>query len=244
MLKYRIVNPNSKFVLDLSDSFKSFDKEETLRLGYIPNEITKSLPTPDDNETVRLIPTKFSLISIQLFSDGNPLYLSDFGFTDNDVRLFTNRLRRSYLGIYFYDLPQKNKRLLQYFVNLYFQRTSFYDFDNKLKSVTEIPLIFNIKSPNLYGNENEGFYIYLKENNNLYQNSLPLFVNFKFNSSLNGISYTYYPKSNLVAQTLQEESEYVEVILNKNLKTYEYSDVDNTLFYLGQNLNINLHELN
>lgn len=244
MLKYTINSGTNYIVIPLSETFDFVDKDESLNLSYIPQQIIKHLPTAEDFEINRLMPETVETISIQIFQNNTPLYLSDFGFTDNDIKLFSNRIRKSFLRLSFYDIPNKLKRQSYFEVDLFIQRASFYDVNNNIKLASEIPLTFHIKTPSLYNNETEGFYVYLKNNNEVFLSSSSLYVNFRFNSALDGLSYIYYPKNNLTTNNLTEDLEYVEVEINSPSKSYRYNETNRTLLYTGSNLNIDLHELN
>lgn len=244
MLKYKIKSGTNHIVIPLSETFDFVDKDEALNLSYIPQQVTKHLPIAEDFEINRLAPENAEIISIQIFQDSIPLYLSDYGFSDDDIKLFSNRIRKSFLRLSFYDTPNKLKRQSQFEVDLFIQRSSFYDVNNNIKLASEIPLIFYIKTPFLYNNETEGFYVYLKNNNQIFLDSSSLYVNFRFNSALDGLSYVYYPKDNLTTDNLTEDLEYVEVQINSPSKLYRYSETNRTLLYTGSNLNIDLHGLN
>lgn len=241
MLKYTIkqpISPNDlEFLIPIDNSFATADKEESIKEFYIEEQIAKALPEQIDYEITRYYPT-VDEINIQLFKEDNlPFYYSDFGFSDDDLKYFYNRLQRSFLNINFYTVPNKLQRVQKFQIDLFVQRANLFD-GLSVKKADECEMIFNIKNPKIFTNETEGFFIYLK--NNEYSAPFSLYANFKFNNALNGVSFIFYPNKNLTPQTVVDTDEYVKVDFTGNNFIF---NTNNTLVYNPPVLNIDLYAL-
>lgn len=239
MLKYKIKQPTKdlEFVIPLENKFATADKEEAIKEFYIEEQVAKALPKQLDYEITRYYPTVDEIV-IQLFKDdGVPFYYSDFGFTDNDLIYFYNRLQHSFLNITLYTLPDKLQRVQKFQMDLFVQRINLFD-GTIIKKADQCEMIFNIKNPKLFTNETEGFFIYLK--NNEYQAPFSLYCNFRFNNALNGVSTIVYPHKNLTLQTVVDDDEYVKIDFVGNNFIF---DTNNTLLYNSTTLNIDLYAL-
>ena len=239
MLKYKIQLKDSNLNIPLDLQFDVAAKEDAIQNFYIEEQIQKSLPPEEDYEITKYIANDVDEIEISLFKFENvPFVLSDFGFTDDDVKFFYNRLQKSFLSITFYDLPNKLQQAQKFQTNLFVQRFRLYD-NNVLKSASEIELKFYIKNPKKNTNETEGFYIYLAKNK--FIPNFNLFCNFKFNSAFDGVSNLFYLKTGLTVNTVKEEYEYLES--NFNQIGYNYNVINKTASYSNNKLIINLYAL-
>ena len=89
MLKYKIQLKDSNLNIPLDLQFDVAAKEDAIQNFYIEEQIQKSLPPEEDYEITKYIANDVDEIEISLFKFENvPFVLSDFGFTDDDVKFF------------------------------------------------------------------------------------------------------------------------------------------------------------
>lgn len=239
MLKYTVKVNDSNYVIPLNLQSDVADKEEAISEFYIEEQIQKSLPPEQDFEITKYIAENFNEIVIKLYKfDNIPFVLSDFGFTDDDVKFFYNRLQKSFLNITYYDLPDKLQQSQKFQIDLFIQRFRLYE-NGKIKLASEVEVEFYIKNPKYNINETEGFFIYLA--NNKFIPNFNLYCNFRFNSALNGVSNLFYLKSGLSVNNLKEEFQYLEC--NFTPQKYIYNTDNKSASYNNQVLNIKLYAL-
>lgn len=239
MLKYKTEINNPNFVIPINLQFDVGDKEESVKEFYIEEQVEKNLPPQEDYEIAKYFANNIEEIVIKLYKfDNVPYVLSDFGFTDDDVKFFYNRLQQTFLSIFYYDVPNKLQRSQKFQVDLFIQRFRLYN-SGIIKTASEVEVEFHIKNPKTNFNETEGFFIYLMRNN--FIPNFNLYCNFRFNSALDGISNPFYLKKSLTTATVKEEYEYLEC--NFSSGSYVYNTTDKTASYNGTTLNIDLYAL-
>lgn len=239
MLKYTFNQKDEFITIPVNLEFDVVDKEEAIRDYYIEEELQKAIPPQIDYEVIRYTPTNVNEIRFRLFKDENdPFTFADFGFSNDDVLYFYNKIKFSFLNVNFYDTNDKLQRKLYYQTNLFSQRVNLF-LDPNYPDAALIPMVFSIKNPAQFNNETEGFYIYLKRSD--FIDTFNLYCNFRFNSALDGTSYVFYPKKNLTVATVNEKDEYVK--LNFNDKSFLFDTTGNTLLYTQNLLTIDLYVL-
>lgn len=236
MLKHTIKVGDSNFHIPIELNFNTADKEDDLTEFYIIDEVEKGLPLQIDYE-VSKFRSNVEEIQIRLFKvDGTPYVYADFGFTDDDLKFFYNRLQKSFISINFFDNPKKLQQQRFFQTDLFVQRVTLFD-NGVLKTANDCEIIFNIKNPKNFTNETEGFFIYL--NNSEFTAPFSLYANFRFNNAYDGNSYTIIPHSNVTLSNFTEDKEYVKI--NFINKSYTYDTTNNTLTNNTNILNIDLY---
>lgn len=244
MLKYRFKIGDSDINVPLSTQFDVADKDEAIREFYVNDQLKNYIPPEQDYEVSKYYPALADQISIKLFwKENEPMTFADFGFTDDDLKFFYNRLQFSYLNLTFYTSNDKLKQEPVFVTDLFVQRVNLFDTSQPtptIKAADEANIFFNIKNPKIYFNETEGYFVYLK--NNEFQTPFTLFCNFRFNNALNGSSYVLYPQKNLFANTVIEADGYMTVNFSGNSFLVDTSN--RTIQYTPNALNIDLYALN
>lgn len=247
MLKYRFKIGDSNINIPLSTEFDVADKDEAIRDFYVNDQLKNYIPPQEDYEVSKYYPALADEVSIKLFSAENePMTFADFGFSDDDLKFFYNRLQFSYLNLTFYTSNDKLKQEPVFVTDLFVQRVNLFNpiqpnqSTPTIKTANEATVFFNIKNPKLYFNETEGYFVYLK--NNEFQSPFTLFCNFRFNNALNGTSYVLYPQKGLFANTVIEDDEYLTVNFSGN--SFLFDTTNRTLQYTPNALNIDLYALN
>lgn len=240
MLKYKIKRLDSDFIIPLDLSFDVADKDEAVSESFIQEQVIKSLPPQEDYEITRYFPLGVDEIQIALYKEeGVPMTYADMGFSDADLFFFYNRLRYSFLNVFYYDFPDKLQQSLKFQSDLFVQRVNLVDSNALYKTADDCEIVFKIKNPKTALNETEGFFIYLP--NNQYKSPFSLYVTFNFNNALDGISYKFYPHKNLTNANVTNLDEYVKV--NFVDKNFVFDTTDNTLVYDTNILKIDLYAL-
>jgi len=240
MLKYKIKRLDSDFIIPLDLSFDVADKDEAISESFVKEQVLKAIPKQEDYEITRYMFAGVDEIVVTLFKEeGVPMTYGDMGFTGSDIFYFYNRLRYSFLNIFYYDSPDRLQQTLQFQSDLFVQRSNLLDIYGLTSLTNDIPMVFKIKNPTVAINETEGFYIYLPKNE--YVSPFSLYVTFNFNNALDGVSYKFYPYKNLTNATVTNLDEYVKV--NFTGKEFIFDTNGNTLQYIANTLKIDLYAL-
>jgi hypothetical protein len=239
-----IVGGEKNIVIPLSNKATSSFSEEDLEV-FIEDETEKNIPPIEDFEVDR-----YSYISgvdgfvFTLFGvDGQIKRLPDYDFTQNDVDVFSSRLAFSFLRMNFYDLPNAMTNKFLFNIDIFFQRIN--TFSNAppspadVKNVNDITLQFRSTNPNLFVNETEGFYYYIRKNYGLDK----IYCNFRFNNALNGVSYNFAPKI-INPSAFVEEDTFLEINLNKTIKRFNFTGLPVNPSQLNNFLFLKLYSFN
>lgn len=241
MLKYKFKIGDSSINIPIGTSFNVADKDEAIRDVYVKDKLNDYIPPEEDYEISRYYPLNADEIVVRLFKEENvPFTFDDFGFTDDDIKFFYNRVENSYLNITFYTADNRLEQTAVYVTDLFVQRTNLFNPDQTVKKANEANVFFNIKNPKRFENETEGYFVYLK--NNEYIPPFYLYSKFRFNNAGNGVSYVFYPQKNLFVNTVLETDEYVKANFSTN--SFSFDTIGKTLAYSSNVLNIDLYALN
>jgi len=241
MLKYKFKIGDSSINIPLSTQFDVADKDEAIRDVYVKDKLNSYIPPEEDYEVSKYYPALVDEVIVRLFKEENvPFTFADFGFTDDDIKFFYNRVENSYLNITFYTVDNRLEQTAVYVTDLFVQRANLFNPDQSVKTADEATVFFNIKNPKKFQNETEGYFVYLK--NNEYVAPFFLYCNFRFNNAGNGVSYVVYPQKNLFVNTVLESDEYVKANFSSN--SFLFDTLGKTLTYNSNVLNIDLYALN
>lgn len=183
------------------------------RSGYIESMSKTKINSLVNMEKYRIETTykyiKYNFIPVnkntQTSYQINESTLEKLGYTRNDVTTRSERIRGSFLRVYYYDSDDVMTQNLLGYHTIFMDASGYLTMYNSLKKedvvnpLTMMPIEFNINNPKYKRYNNEGFYMYI------YRDMIPetgeeikLYVRFEFNNAINGkVVKTIVPTTNI-----------------------------------------------
>ncbi len=193
----------STMVIPFNMDFIPVDNSELVETEFVEKETKKAINPIIDYEKGKFYPSfndsvnkpNIPQIKINLFKSNNtPLYYSDLGITNDDVKFNRNRLLNTFLRFTFYNtnIPTTQKPI---FYSTYYTQIGEEQRNSVTKQpldVTMMPVSYLICDPILYPNNvNESFYIYWRKKD-VIDTVKNFYTRVSLNNATNGKTLSYY----------------------------------------------------
>jgi hypothetical protein len=246
--------------IPINMEYQLVDQSELIERVFVETEIEKAINPIIDYEKTRFLPTDLlgnhvDKITYVVNLDGKLTY-GDIGFTDDDIKLETEKFKQTFLNLSFYDSDNPLIQNLISFITLYPSLTpmDLYQTSGPNISVgqpipaSQIFLTFSVDNPilNPIGNA-QGYYIY-DFKDELVINGAPkyLYMRASFKNAKSGkstnlmVSNAALPIDQLITKL------YTRYVLVRKNNGYYY-EIDNTysnnVSYSTNNATVNLYQI-
>jgi len=203
-----------------------------------------------DFEKINYIPNNsFSRINVSLYkANGNELFYSDLGYSNDDVLYQRKRFTNSFLLFDFFNSssPTNQKRLFQ--ISIYNQLgVSQMDINGNLLDVSIMPVTFEITNPKKrMGGAYEGYYLFWYKNPPYDTFPKSVYAALSYYNAVDGNIMPLISYGNPIQLNEYIQYRHVRYVLNKNQSNYTYViDFSNRDLTINSGvLNFNLHQPN
>lgn len=225
ILKYKV---GDEIDISLSlEKINNFTFNEYDKSSYLNDQVVSSINPIINSEQVAYYPIQVDEMVFYIKENNIQQYYSDFGFTQNDVDVYSNRFKKTELRINFFDSANPSNQTLIHQVSLNTQGNVYQrETNGDLFSVNNLPLIFNIETPfkNLKKRKNSlGYGIPFFKYPANYTLPLKVYASFSLLNALNGKTHRLYASDVALNISNLYEYLYIEYTLNMLNDNYFYT---------------------
>lgn len=189
--------------IPLNLTFETIDRFDLIKKNFIDIEVNKAINPILDYEKVRLSPkinnSLFNkvIFKLNLLKNGvlSNTFISDLGFTQEDVNYSKNSFKKSFLRLSLYDSDNLGTQRLMSFYTIFLKVLPEFISPNNgslaglPSNINSIPLMFRVKNPLLYLDDySEGFNLYHYKDEIPQNLSKSMYMRFTFNNAKSGTS--------------------------------------------------------